>query len=453
MESRKRLFCLALTACALAFVSSTTLAVPVSQWDLDEPSGTTGVGSVVDSISGINGTPTGTVGFGAIGASPNTGTSASLAGAGHIEVGYTPAENPTSFTVTAWAKVTPGSASAGYRSVITSRNDPGSNLPAPGVQGYIIYANPSNNWEFWTGAGGAPGTWNVLGGGAVADGAWTHLAISYDAGSSTKSFYINGNLAASTALQGYVPNTAEGLHVGGGGDTGTSFRFRGQIDDVRTFSTALTADQVKAIGFGGPSQNVSACKSYADSVLPTFSGGTFYLDNAHAQATGVFDTGDLTDGVTFPTAAPTSPVVNTVVGWGDPASVSTAITFDLENNYAIDMVRIGAHTWAPFANGAPDDVLITFSQDGVVFGDPVFQTFAAPPGNGHWDLDVLLSDYVVARYVRLSFDGGAVLTGNTPNKWLLDEVTIFGSPIPEPASMSLLLLAAAGMMRRQRRAA
>ena len=117
------------------------------------------------------------------------------------------------------------------------------------------------------------------------------------------------------------------------------------------------------------------------------------------------------------------------------------------------MVRIGAHTWAPFANGAPDDVLITFSQDGVVFGDPVFQTFAAPPGKGTWDLDVLLSDYVVARYVRLSFDGGAVLTGNTPNKWLLDEVTIFGSQIPQPASMSLLLLAAAGMMRRQRRAA
>ena len=33
---------------------------------------------------------------------------------------------------------------------------------------------------------------------------------------------------------------------------------------------------------------------------------------------------------------------------------------------------------------------------------------------------------VSARYVKLVFDGGAVVTGGVPNKWMLDEVTIEG---------------------------
>ena len=49
-----------------------------------------------------------------------------------------------------------------------------------------------------------------------------------------------------------------------------------------------------------------------------------------------------------------------------------------------------------------------------------------------------------ARYVRFAFNGGAVLTGNTTNKWMLDELTVFGNPTPEPATLGLFAMAIVG---------
>jgi len=190
--------------------------------------------------------------------------------------------------------------------------------------------------------------------------------------------------------------------------------------------------------------NLSAGKTYSYSVLPTFSGGTFYLDDPHVQLAGVFDTGDLTDGVTFPAIAPTTGPANTIVGWGDPVTIATEIIFDLGHLSKVDGVVLGTHTWAPFANGAPNDVVLSFSETGTAagdFGNPINAAFLASdvPANGHHDLGVPAGG-VLGRYVKLSFDGGAVLTGNTPNKWMLDEVTINGSLVPEPSTFALIAL-------------
>ena len=115
--------------------------------------------------------PNGGVTFGVDGAGAATDSAAAFAGGG-IDVPYSPALNPESFTVTAWAK--PAS-TAGAQSLITSRYDKNSGAD---VEGYILY-NLSGTWSFWTGDGD-PG-WATLNGPAVQVGTWQHLAISYDA--------------------------------------------------------------------------------------------------------------------------------------------------------------------------------------------------------------------------------------------------------------------------------
>jgi hypothetical protein len=206
------------------------------------------------------------------------------------------------------------------------------------------------------------------------------------------------------------------------------------------------------VKFIGSNADISSGKAYSYTVLPRFSGGTYYFDDPHVQVPGTFDTGDLTDGLTF-SGTPTIPVVSTIVGWGDPVTIATDVIIDLAGDYYVEGVRLGTHTYSPYANGAPDDVLISFSTTGTDPGDffgSILTQFAAPPANGHHDLDVFFAR-VQARYVKLAFDGGAVLTGNTPNKWMLDEVTVVGEYIPEPATVSLALLGMALLARRRRK--
>lgn len=105
-----------------------------------------------------------------------------------IDVPFSSALNPASFTFECWANVQGGAGN--YRSPVTSR-DSGAN----GTAGYIFYAGAGNTWEFWTGNGSG---WNPIttaaATGGVVIGAWTHLVGTYDSASLTMSFYINGIL-------------------------------------------------------------------------------------------------------------------------------------------------------------------------------------------------------------------------------------------------------------------
>ncbi|MEZ5304448.1 MAG: PEP-CTERM sorting domain-containing protein [Verrucomicrobiales bacterium] len=212
--------------------------------------------------------------------------------------------------------------------------------------------------------------------------------------------------------------------------------------------------EVKFLGSDLPLVNASAGATYSYTTLPTFSGGTFYLDDPHPgyATAGDYGVGDLNDGVTHPNgSAPTTGPVNSIVGWGDPASIATDITFDLGDTFYVpEQIVLGSHLWAAFANGAPDSVTVRSSMDGSIFTDLTTATLGAPAGDGHWDLAVPIEGASAARFVQLSFDGGAVLTGNTPNKWMLDEITILAS-VPEPSRAMLLLLGVAGFALRRRR--
>ncbi len=295
------------------------------------------------------------------------------------------------------------------------------------------------------------------------EGQWNHYAFVKNGVTNFSGIYINGQLVRSTTGSTDPFDNPDFLRIAQDHD--------GLLDDVAIYDQALTTAQIQThyaaafvdavddpaafpdpayatdeatslvipaadgvlVNDGADPVNLSLGASYSYSVLPTYSGGTYYLDDPHVQTAGAFDSGDLTDGATHPhSTAPTTGPANTIVGWGDPASIATEIIFDLGVETLVTDVTLGTHTWALFANGAPDGVDISFSTTGTTPGDfggtfPATFTAADVPTNGHHNLPVDVTD-TPARYVKLTFDGGAVLTGGTANKWMLDEVAILGPP-------------------------
>lgn len=211
--------------------------------------------------------------------------------------------------------------------------------------------------------------------------------------------------------------------------------------------------EVQFISVTDPADILGSTLPYAYTTTPPYatpgySGGTYYFDDTHGPLAS-YTPGDLTDGLAFPsTLAPTAtPTQNTLVGF-DPASDQARMTFDLGGLSSVDTVRIGTHTWSAFANGAPDSVDVLFSTDGVMFGSPVSASITGPSFDGHHDV-FLDASGTSAQYVQLQFDGGAV-GNNNPNKYLFDEITFYGTAIPEPSSLLLTGLGLVLVLRRRR---
>lgn len=239
-------------AAIVANGAASVTANQVAHWALDDPSGTGGPGSVADSLTGqfAGTTPDPNsldLEFGAPGAGPGTGSAVEFTNAS-IDVVYEESLNPESFTVTAWAKS--NAVDGQFHSVITSRND-----AFPDLEGFILYQGSNGMWQFWTGPGIGAGGWDGLEGPAVEEDEWTHLAISYDVDTNEKTLWVNGEeFTDGGGGSGYAPNLLKDLHIGGGADDGTQFRWNGSIDDVAIFDTVLTEEEVLAImqfGVGG----------------------------------------------------------------------------------------------------------------------------------------------------------------------------------------------------------
>ena len=130
------------------------------------------------------------------------------------------------------------------------------------THGFILYNNNAGNWDFWTGDGD-PG-WDTLPGSAVTVNTWSHLAISYDAGTDTKSLWIDGNLSISDTVPQsgptqYSPNGTvemESLHIGSGQDDGANFFFSGNIDDVGIWDEALDQAAIQGIMDNGVASTI-----------------------------------------------------------------------------------------------------------------------------------------------------------------------------------------------------
>ena len=151
----------------------------IAHWPLDE--------SGEDVVGGFDGVESGNMEFGVPGAHDDTGDANTFFD-GMIDVPFAEELNPEDFTIAVWARSTGGS---GHRSVITSRYD-GIVFGGGNLDGFIIYANPGDQWQFWTGDGeSAADIWDVLPGPQVEFDEWQHLAITFDSGTNTKNFYVN----------------------------------------------------------------------------------------------------------------------------------------------------------------------------------------------------------------------------------------------------------------------
>ena len=189
-------------------------------------------GDLRDSVGSSHGTAMGNA---AVANDPTRGQALSLDGTGDaVDVAYSEALNPEAFTVSLWAM--PDPAGTSHRSPLTSRDD--------GPQrGYILYIEPGNAWQFWTGSGTG---WDAVTGPMAKLGEWSHVAASFVDGQQT--LYINGRLAGQgTAV--LSPNTQRPLRIGGGATESTTgnYFFMGMIDEVRLYDRALSAEEVAGL--------------------------------------------------------------------------------------------------------------------------------------------------------------------------------------------------------------
>jgi 1,4-alpha-glucan branching enzyme len=107
---------------------------------------------------------------------------------------------------------------------------------------YALFANGNTSpaqFEFFL-AGVSNGT---LVAAAPEDGAWHHLAATYD-GSLVMSLYLDGQLVAQQVASGGVPVTADRLVIGADPNGNGNTFFYGNIDDVRIYGSALTPSQI-----------------------------------------------------------------------------------------------------------------------------------------------------------------------------------------------------------------
>ena len=223
---------------------STSHADLVAHWPLDtDANDATG--------NGFDGTIVGgTVNFGQAGANANTGSAAAFPDNGHIDIPFDEALNPGSFTVALWANA---ATTEGFASPITSRDD----VIGTGTHGYVLYNNSDGFWDFWTGDGDVG--WDGMAGDPVVLDTWTHIAITYDAPTDTKTLWINGVISITDTLPQsgptqYAPNglvEMEALHIGSGADNGESFYFDGLIDDVGIWNEVLEESVIQGIITGG----------------------------------------------------------------------------------------------------------------------------------------------------------------------------------------------------------
>ena len=237
---------LILSCVALCMVANTGHADLVGHWKLDDGAGDVAAdatgnghdGSLIDGPTWVDGYINGALEF---------------AGAGQkVDIPHSDELNPVDeFTVSLWAN--PASGGTGHRSPVTSRDD----YPQ---RGYIIYVEPGNTWQYWTGIGTG---WNNTPGPAAALDEWTYVTATYSDGQ--KGFYINGELVGEgTGLTS--PNTQQVLRIGGGAtESAGNYFFVGMVDDVRIYDHALSELEIAALMAG---------QSYPFAVAPGPKDGT-----------------------------------------------------------------------------------------------------------------------------------------------------------------------------------
>lgn len=154
----------------------------------------------------------------------------------YVSIG-TPLASNTSYTKEAWVYQT---SSTGAQNIVSSLNTP-----------------------FWINGGilsaGQAGTYSLVTDGTTFPlNTWVHIAVTYDAATTTMKLYRDGILVSTNAS--VAAYTSENTFIGTHQST-TSF-FQGNIDEVRIWNTALTQAQIKQNMYKGPANNATGLVAY-----------------------------------------------------------------------------------------------------------------------------------------------------------------------------------------------
>ena len=205
-------------------VSGGTASGLVAAYSFNEGSGTT-----VTDLSGHGNT--GTINGAVWSAAGKFGNALSFNGTNSWVTVNDAASLDLSSTMTLEAWVNPTTLGAVWRTVILKEQ--------PGELIYSLYANtdttrPSAN-VFVTSEHETRGT------AALAIGAWTHLAATYDG--TTLKLFVNGVQVSSVAVTGAISNSTGVLRIGGNNVWGEFFN--GLIDEIRIYNRVLSATEIQ----------------------------------------------------------------------------------------------------------------------------------------------------------------------------------------------------------------
>ncbi len=342
------------------------------------------------------------------------GGAAEFEGFGGIEVPYDEALNPEdAFSVTAWVNPVE---TVDWNTVVSTRSH-STGDDGQFITGYIIYNSPENNWDFWTGGGGAPGSWGRNIGPEAELDEWQHLAITYDGDTDTKTLYVDGEEEAIVSDQGYVanPEFSNPFLIGAGDDVGNNFYFVGLIDDVSVWDETLDEKSIQAI--------------MNDGVSKFLEGGSLAGD---FNQDGVLDAADIN--------ALTEEILTG--GMGEVFDVNEDGAVDIKDHVfwveGLKRTYLGdANLDLEFNSG---DLVAVFTtgeyQDGVP-GNSTWET-------GDWNADGEFdsSDFVAA------FTGGP-LAGQGYEKGPQPDAGV--NAVPEPGSLTLWAMAILGLVAARRR--
>jgi len=196
-----------------------------------DPNTYSGSGNVIDSTSGLSGTPSGVTYL----ASTNCGVF-SFGGGGQIAFPQT--NFGSQFSISAWVKPNSGS------SIQTIISNAGANLATNGFKAYWNSWQTSDLKMILENGNGSAGSATVSTTGVVTDSEWQHLVFTFNTSTRSITMYRNKSAVTISAdqLVSPAPNTNQTWWLGALG--GYSYYLNGQMGVVKIYTTVLTSAEV-----------------------------------------------------------------------------------------------------------------------------------------------------------------------------------------------------------------
>jgi hypothetical protein len=223
-------------------------SAPEAWWRLDEPAGSTNMFDGMGRHSGVytNATGTGplpTLGVtGALINDANPAASFSSTDKGIGLVPFSPALNPSSFSIEAWVNTS-----------VLDGQSPVSSSYGTGPAG--VWMQSIGGWWYGYCSGGYFGNYvqsgtNVNANGSIIPGYWSHIVIEHDGTSTTYPYrvYVNGQ-TDNYVYGGAALNTVGPFIIGARGVSATTLAdrfFDGRVDEVAVYQRTLSAAEVTA---------------------------------------------------------------------------------------------------------------------------------------------------------------------------------------------------------------